>query len=280
MSNSYKVSVYVPTHNRVDLLKRAVNSLLSQSYDNIEIVICDDGSTDDTYEYLKSIECEKVIVIRNLEPKGACYSRNLCIRASSGNFITGLDDDDYFDTHRVKRLLNKALELDKKNVPYSFIFGDLNIFTCKGIERRGVRSLVSEKDIFEKNYIGNQVFVRSEKILNVGLFDESLPAMQDYDLWIRLIEKYGDAYSIINSGYNLDISHAHERISKNPERLVSAFNILREKYSGMACFNEMKFKLNLYAYHFEGYKISLFDCFKYIPHKSFLRAIKIWHSKK
>lgn len=91
------VSVYIPTRNRSKLLHRAVHSVLEQSYDNFEVIIVDDGSTDETYTIAKELENQNknIIVLRNEIARGACVSRNLAISHSKGEYITGLDDDDY-----------------------------------------------------------------------------------------------------------------------------------------------------------------------------------------
>ena len=93
-----KVSIYIPTKNRVKLLQRALSSVLCQNYYNIEILIVDDGSTDGTREYLYDLQnkysCVKVFF--NELSSGACYSRNLAIKLSTGDFVTGLDDVDFY----------------------------------------------------------------------------------------------------------------------------------------------------------------------------------------
>ena len=96
------ITVYIPTHNRSILLKRAVDSVLRQTYENFEIIICDDGSSDNTADYLVDLASRdhRVKFIRNNEPKGACFSRNRCIELAKGEFITGLDDDDEFVENR------------------------------------------------------------------------------------------------------------------------------------------------------------------------------------
>lgn len=91
------VTIYIPTKNRLDLLKRAIKSVRDQTYSNIELIVVDDGSKDGTREYLeKEHEAGLLRAIFHQESLGACVARNAAIELSQGEFITGLDDDDYF----------------------------------------------------------------------------------------------------------------------------------------------------------------------------------------
>nr|HCI8715018.1 glycosyltransferase family 2 protein [Klebsiella variicola] len=86
-----KVSVYISTHNRLERLKRAIQSVLNQEYSNLELLVCDDASNDGTKEYMEEL-CSKdnrVKYFRNDVNKGACATRNLGIRHATGFFITG-----------------------------------------------------------------------------------------------------------------------------------------------------------------------------------------------
>ena len=87
-------SVIIPTYNRLNLLKRAVNSVLDQSFKGFEIIIVDDCSTDGTWEWLKSIKNEKIRIYRNKANSGESFSRNFAAKYSKFDFICFLDDDD------------------------------------------------------------------------------------------------------------------------------------------------------------------------------------------
>jgi glycosyltransferase involved in cell wall biosynthesis len=102
------VSIYMPTKNRLDMLKAAVESVRNQSYENVELIVVDEASTDGTAEYLKSISevDSRIKVFRNEISRGACYARNIAIRASNGEFITGLDDDDEFKCNHISALVD------------------------------------------------------------------------------------------------------------------------------------------------------------------------------
>ena len=91
------VTIYIPTKNRLKLLNRAIESVKKQTYKDIEIIVVDDGSTDGTTEYLaQEINSGTLKAIFNKKSLGACAARNKAIEMATGDFITGLDDDDYF----------------------------------------------------------------------------------------------------------------------------------------------------------------------------------------
>ncbi|WP_158650917.1 glycosyltransferase family 2 protein, partial [Acinetobacter indicus] len=116
--NQPLVTVYIPTYNRLELLQRAVKSVQEQTYHNLEIIIVDDCSTDGTHEYLEKVSKEDKRVRYFLKEKnsGACVSRNIAIKNSKGEFITGLDDDDYFERNRIEIFLHKWFSYSEKYI--------------------------------------------------------------------------------------------------------------------------------------------------------------------
>ncbi|HDH7790640.1 TPA: glycosyltransferase, partial [Raoultella ornithinolytica] len=111
------VTIYISTHNRLEKLKRAINSVLQQDYDNWELIVCDDASCDGTSDYMNDIciKDTRIRYLRNDVNKGACETRNLGIFNAKGTFITGLDDDDEFTNDRI------SFFVDNWNVKYSFL---------------------------------------------------------------------------------------------------------------------------------------------------------------
>lgn len=224
------VSVYIITHNRVDLLRRCVLSVINQSYQNLEIIIIDDASNDDTKKYIKSINDTRIIYLRNESNQGACYSRNRAINVASGKFITGCDDDDYFEVNRVQVFIENT-ELLKK---HSLLFTHNKWLNKDGISNpvidRFTKNIVTPKDLLPFNMIGNQIFCETTLVKNV-LFDTDLPAWQDLDCWYRLLKKNnGTAIKVNHKTYIQDVSHEYGRITtKRKEKILSAFDIFCKK---------------------------------------------------
>jgi glycosyltransferase involved in cell wall biosynthesis len=192
MDTDNLVSAIIVTHNRKELLPRAVASAISQSYKHIEVIVVDDGSNDGTEELVKTMIEGGVSLtyLRHNTPKGACEARNYGISKAKGKYIAGLDDDDEWTELRIELLL-AAYE-----PKYAFV--------CAGDEWRSEngsgfvkrnREIALNNILFE-NVVGNQILTTKDKLMSIGGFDVNMPAAQDYDTWIRLIETHGSALAI------------------------------------------------------------------------------------
>lgn len=220
------VSIYIPTHNRVELLQKAIDSVLSQTYTNWEVIVVNDASTDSTSDYLETISSSdsRIRYFNNETPMGACYSRNLAINHATGKFVTGLDDDDMFTEDRLQ------IFIDSYDDSYAFLSADWRVFPfslIKDVKRKLIykHGKIDLVTLLDKNHIGNQVFIEKEKLIAVGGFDESLPAWQDYDLWVRLVKKYGASLKLKNETQLILVDNSITRITNSPKRVkgVEAF---------------------------------------------------------
>lgn len=207
------VTVYIPTFNRRSMLERAVSSVLSQTYVAVEVIIVDDGSSDGTVEYLSSVDDHRLHFFVNEVNSGPCVSRNRAIFSAKGKYITGLDDDDEFAPDHIYNLVSS---FDEK---YSLISSSMLQVTISGRVKRNTN--LGEHNlngILHYNKLTNQALMLTSRVREVGGFDESLPAMQDYDLWVRMIERYGPALKIPNTTYIWHTEHEAGRISQSSEK--------------------------------------------------------------
>lgn len=214
-----RVSIYIPTKNRLNLLQRAVSSVLCQNYVDLEILIVDDGSTDGSRLFLSALrnKYSHVKVFFNDYSYGACYSRNFAINQSTGDFVTGIDDDDYYLTKT--RISDFVLKWRDTPGSYAGCF-DVASFHDGGIEKkRNMMSVVSYLKLKRCNYVGNQVFAPKQHFVGAGLFDESLPMWQDWDMWIRMSKKYGKFVNLESNSYYVDNSVSNS-ISKKNEKCI------------------------------------------------------------
>jgi len=210
MHNSPLVTVWIPTLNRQDMLKRALNSVLAQSYDNIEIFIVDNGSTDNTEAVVADYmsKHENIRYHKFDKNKGACAARNYAIIHACGDLVTGLDDDDEFLPERIKDLVNAYDE--------RFSFVCTGYFWDYGAYRKARTSHGLEVNLHEQlnfNQASNQALVSKQRIIDAGLFDEGLTSCQDWDMWTRLIIKYGPALRIAGASYIVHTAHDKPRIT-------------------------------------------------------------------
>jgi len=224
------VTVYMPTYNRLHILQRAVSSVLNQTYKNIELIIVDDNSNDGTKDYLAELEKkdDRVNFLINTSNLGACASRNKAIQAANGDFITGLDDDDYFLPRRIEEFLSAWKFKNPKPIALftnvTKKIGEQNFIESKRIP------IVSQEDLLYSNYLGNQIFCPTQTLREIHGFDAIFPAWQDLDCWYRLLS-VGLAERVNNESYVVDVSHAHERISKDALRKVDeSFAVFCKKH--------------------------------------------------
>jgi glycosyltransferase involved in cell wall biosynthesis len=226
------VTVYIPTKNRLELLQRAVNSVLSQTHQNIELIIVSDGSTDGTCDYVNGLRgTRSVKLIHNDTSIGACAARNQAIQIASGNFITGLDDDDIFLPHRVETFLSEWLRLKQTRQQFSCLFDRRIVNVGEEVWLWDKESMVAVEQIVKTNAVGNQVFTTPQRMKDAGCFDVDMPAWQDWDMWVRLIKTAGPAYSIQANSYVMDISHEFERITqRSSEKILRAAHMFYQKH--------------------------------------------------
>ncbi|CAH6857074.1 Glycosyltransferase [Vibrio chagasii] len=233
MKNKELISIYIPTYNRCELLKRAVFSVLNQCYSNIEIIVVDDGSTDGTIKFLEQISKinHKVKFLVNDKNSGACCSRNRAIKLAKGYFVTGLDDDDYFLPGRLTSFY-EAWKAKSDNV--ILLFDNNLIKTSKGFSHNNYPYTVVKDDLLVKNCIGNQVFTTKATFIRTNLFDVDMPAWQDLDCWFRMLS-FGDALNIDVCSLVIDMSHPHERITQGKvSKIFEACDLFSNKLSRLS----------------------------------------------
>jgi glycosyltransferase involved in cell wall biosynthesis len=233
VGQSELVSVYLPTRNRRDLLERAISSVLRQSYKNIELIVSNDCSTDGTRDYLDCVASResRLIPLHSEEPSGAPAARNRAIQKSKGRFITGLDDDDEFRIDRIELFVSEWKAQEGSPNSAACLFSESVMTdgaTCEVTTDR--RSRVVYHDLFEHNFIGNQVFCPRQHLIDIGGFDEKMRAWQDLETFMRLLMRYGEARLVPQATYIYHIERDRDRISTKPHLLRSAFKMIKDKH--------------------------------------------------
>jgi len=189
MNTSPLVSVIIPVFNRETFIQKAVDSVLLQDYRPIECIVVDDGSTDQTPRVLAGFD-NRIRVIRK-ENLGVSAARNTGIRAASGSLIAFLDSDDYWLPGKIS-----AQVAFFKTHPEAILCQTNEIWIRNG--RRvnpGKRHKKRSGNIFIPSLAlclisPSAVMMRRSLFDRIGFFDETLPACEDYDLWLRVTCKY------------------------------------------------------------------------------------------
>lgn len=208
--NDPLVSVYIPTRGRPNLLRRALGSALCQTYSAIEVLVAVDGPDSDTHDALAPFASDpRVRIIARESQGGACRARNDAIRAARGELITGLDDDDELRPDHLRSLVDLLLQSGAPFVATSNL-----ILRPEGpIVRHAFSGPITLDSLLSENVVGNQVLTRTAYLRELGGFDPTMPAWQDYDLWVRLAARYGTGFKTDSRSYLQHQEHGAERIS-------------------------------------------------------------------
>jgi len=185
MPYSPRVSVIIPTYNRSELLQVAIESVLAQTYPHIEIIVVDDGSTDDTATVMAQY-AGRVTYLRQTN-RGVAAARNTGFRAASGQYLTFLDDDDLILPAKVERQVQVLSSRPKVGLVHCrYYYADGN---GDPLDKVG---LLPEGEVLKDLLCGNFIWmgaplIRRRCLEQVGLFDEGIPSVSaDWDLWLRI----------------------------------------------------------------------------------------------
>lgn len=223
MSDKPLVTVYMPTKNRLKLLKRAIASVQAQTYPNWELIVVNDASTDDTKSYLDELsqKHDNISAIHNDKSVGACASRNKAIHAANGYFVTGIDDDDEFLPARLEKMVSAYSD--------EFAYVSTGLFWVTDKKAKPILAtdmVMTPKTELYINNAGNQVLTSKEKFLAVGGFDEEFVSLQDYECFYRLVCRYGQAKRIGQPLMNIHVAHGETRISTNPKSVQGFYQFI------------------------------------------------------
>lgn len=263
--NRQLVSVIIPTHNRKELLERAVNSVLEQTWSPVELVIVDDASDDETPAYLDQLQKDhdRIQVISNSESKGAAVSRNIAVQHASGEFITGLDDDDYWRPTRVERLMEEFEEGFSAVCSYDrMVMNEREVVWKKP-------TMITLDDLLYYNRVGNQVLTKKKYLEKVGGYDEELPSAQDYDLWIRLVLEFGPIRTVTQALQVVNMEEDRERITTSDNKMMGykqCYN-KHEKWMSVRHKKYQKYRLKMAA----GDNASWVDLFRSVPPRLYIK---------
>lgn len=217
------VSVIIPSYNREETIVESVNSILQQTYSDLEVIVVDDGSTDGTAAAVQSIQDSRV-VYHYQENAGACAARNTGIRLAKGEYIAFQDSDDRWHSDK----LEKQLAVFEKHSP--------DVVFCKlcRIEADGTNTILGKTNSegFLKPgaslfAMGTQTIIGKRKVFETYQFDPDMPRFQDFELLYR-ISKNNSIYCLDEA--LVDYLVGDDSISRNNKRLIQASKLLLEKH--------------------------------------------------
>ncbi len=189
---SPKVSVVIPTYDRAGIVIRAIQSVLTQTYQNLEIIVVDDGSRDNTCEVIERLHDPRVRYIRHDANQGGSAARNTGIEVAAGEYVAFLDSDDEWLPEKLEKQV-RLLQGSDSSV--GAVYTGLIVIN----EHKEKANITIPKyrgailgELFSANRVGtaSSVMVRRECFSRVGAFDSAMVSCQDWDMWIRLSKYY------------------------------------------------------------------------------------------
>lgn len=210
------VSIIIPVYNRQDTIMESINSVLKQSYKNMEILVIDDGSTDNTEYVVKQIKDNRILYYKQPQ-KGACAARNKGILLAQGKYIAFNDSDDVWYENKLQNQI-QCLETNSADI----VFGKLKETSSGKIVPSHISYGLLPQNV-DLSGIGTQTLIAKADVLKNNLFNERLPRLQELELLIRLHLKY-KIYCIDEPVVKWRIQN--DSISKNINKLYLATQII------------------------------------------------------
>jgi glycosyltransferase involved in cell wall biosynthesis len=185
------VTVFMAAYNASKFIEKSIKSILCQTFKDYELIIVDDGSTDNTLDIIRSFTDERITIIENKINRGLIYTRNLALEHAKGTYLAIQDSDDISFPDRLEKQVitldqnenlaligSKALKIDKDN----------NVLNTK-------LDVISGSDLLKTQLFFENTFVHSSIMIRTSVFNEingyqTYPSAEDYDLFIRISEKY------------------------------------------------------------------------------------------
>lgn len=240
------VTVIIPTYNRCETLKKAIKSVFEQTFQDFEIVVVDDGSTDQTSAYLSTLKDRRFHYVRFATNRGANQARNEGIKNSNCSFVAFLDDDDRWAPTKLEKQINVIREYD-----VDLCYSGFNLFTRKKKLTKYIyyRQRYSDlyKSIMYDNFLcsTSSILVKKELVEQVGCFDPNLSALQDYDLFIRLISNGCRIKGIDEPLVNYYIIDENRSISCSLSNYKNAAEYICHKYREAQYINLLRRRLKI-----------------------------------
>jgi glycosyltransferase involved in cell wall biosynthesis len=257
--NKYLISVIVVTYNRLNYLKDTIDSILQQTYKNLEILIIGDGNQIDVKNYISELSDDRVKYLFVPHCGYPAKARNYGIKNSSGDFIAFCDDDDLWVPQKLEKQLNKMSELDN----YGLCFTNRIIIDSNGKLRESnqnnikwIPSKPKASTLLYSNYITYSSVLVNRTLLKTQEFPDTLKyrAVEDYHLWLRLSQISQLAF--INEKlvlYRIHDANITNKLSVGAWLNFEMFNDLQKNYD-LAYFSAFRGKLIAFL-KFNIYKI-------------------------
>lgn len=193
------ISVILPTYNRKNTIQRVIDSVLNQTYENLELIIVDDGSTDNTDQLIQTYVDSRIKYIYLGKNQEVCNARNVGISYANGNYIAFQDSDDEWFPLKLEKQLQLMLQNPEVNfcyhkIQYYFESGQIIILPDETIPLNAKHGIIYEQMLYDNLIACPSILARTDFIRKIGIFDSTFPALEDYDYALRLSQNSPAAF--------------------------------------------------------------------------------------
>ncbi len=234
MSDTPLVSVIIPTYNRRNLIEGTIESVLSQTYNNFELIIVDDGSTDGTKSVVEKIDDRRITYRAHKKNRGANAARNTGLKSANGEYIAFIDSDVVWLPEKIEKQV-KTIQNTNNSVGaiYCDSYGQFENY-LKEVPLPEISGNIYKDLLGSKIFIPtSQLLFKSECFDKCGNWDIELPCFNEYDLCLRIAQEYN--FSYLSRPLVININHDETSISRDIEKRIAGTDIILEKWG-----NEME----------------------------------------
>ena len=220
-------SVIIPAYNCEKYLEETVRSVLGQSWEQFEIILVDDCSTDRTLAVAKALEGQdaRIRVYQNQVNAGVSKTRNFAVSAAKGKWVAFLDSDDLWEPQKLER----QMKLARENKDCVLLYSSYSFMDDEGRRYDRVFSVpekIDYKSLLKRNYIGNStVMVRRDVMESIPMLGENLH--EDYAAWLKILKKYGAAFGDTEPLVCYRIAK-NSRSSNKWKGILKTYNVYRQ----------------------------------------------------
>ena len=188
-----QVSVILPTYNRATLLPRAIRSVLEQSYTDLELIVVDDGSDDDTADVVGNIGDSRVRYLQLARNQGICAARNRGLHEAKGEFLAFQDSDDEWDREKLEKQIRFLEANPEADIVYCDMYrqrADGSVFYLRSPSIRKGMLINPETGYWQSYMLAMQPTLMRRECLQEERFDENMVSFEDLDLFLRLAQRH------------------------------------------------------------------------------------------
>ena len=220
-----KVSIVLPTHNGSKYIRRSIESCLAQSHTNLELIVVDDGSTEDMRAVVSEFSDPRLRFVRLEKNLGLPGALNTGFALAGGDYLTWTSDDNYYEPHAIERL--RGFLRNHRDIEFVYASSYI-IDEMKSSETPPIRRTQSPQDLTRSNVVGGCFLYTRRVYREVGDYDPGAILVEDYDYWVRVSKRF-KMQRIFSPLYHYRYHQASLTFKHSAEDVARRFNVVKQQ---------------------------------------------------